>query len=285
MKQPSSPKRISLLFKSTLAIGCVLAACHVSSAAILLDYWDYNNVTTVFSGSTLGKFATANPGGGLAVNNGEIYNSTTNVLSSNGGAFTGGPVFTNGSIDFAGVTGNHNTGFSTQAGFGGFSGLGSNATGDTTTNQGSLGLFVTSAAPVNQVLLFNLSSVGYTDLTFSFLGRKAGNAQAGSTLPVVWTYSTNGTDFFTLTTISASGAAGSVTPYSFTLPTGLNNLSSFELKASFNFATATTAGTSFAIDNVQLNAATAIPEPKAIALFGLGGLVIIFGRRFRARLS
>lgn len=283
MKLPSSPTRISLLSKSVLAVGCMLVAGHAASAAVLLEYWDFNNDSSVYSSPTLGKFATANPGGGTSVNNGEIYNATTKLLSSNAGGFTGGPVFTNGSIDFSGVSGNANSGNTSSAGFGAFAdaaGNGHPATNDPSTKQGSLGLFVNSASPVNQTLVFNLTSTGYNTLAITFDGRRASGV-TGPAIPVAWSYSLDGGLTFTsFTTPALNGVAATFAANTFNLPTALDNLSGFELKAVFSFTTANV-GSSYAIDNLQLTGLAAVPEPKTYALVIAGVMVILLRRKNR----
>jgi len=287
MKSSSSPKiSFSHLSKVAAVCGGLILSARGANAATLLDYWDFNNVSSQFSGSTLGHFATTNPGGGSAVNNGEIYSG--GVLSSNGGGYAGGPVFTNGSISFAGVPGTTNGGTTGAAGWGAYLGIGSNASGDTTTNQGSLGLWLSSPSVGNPSLVFNLSSTGYSSLSLSFYGRLAGNAQSGVSMPIAWSYSTNGGSSYTsITTLAATGSPGSVTSYSFNLPAAVANLASFQLKGDFDFSAATggNAGTSFVVDGVQLAGTAAVPEPQTWTVLGLSGILVLAGRKMRHALS
>jgi len=77
---------------------------------------------------------------------------------------------------------------------------------------------------------------------------------------------------------SGSTSAGSFANYSFNLGSSLNNLSSFQLRMDVDF-TGLNTGTSFAIDDVQLNAPSAIPEPTTLGMIAIGGLSIFFRRR------
>jgi len=262
----------------------MLAVGQAASAAVLLEYWDFNNDSSVYSSPTLGKFAVANPGGGTSVNNGEIYNATTKLLSSNAGGFTDGPLFTNGSIDFSGVSGNANSGNTSSAGFGAFAdaaGNGHPATNDPSTKQGSLGLFVNSASPVNQTLVFTLMSTGYDNLAITFDGRRASGV-SGPAIPAAWSYSLDGGATFTsFTTPALNGAAATFAANTFTLPKAVNNLSSFELKAVFSFTTANV-GSSYAIDNLQLTGLAAVPEPKTYALLTAGAVLVALRSKSRS---
>jgi len=272
--------------KSLFAAGAILATAATSSASTLLTYWDFNNDYAKYSNPNLGSFATS-AGGGSSYSNGEVYNSTAKRLSSNAGGYVGGPVFTNGYIDFSGAKGNFNSGSVNSTGWGVFNDSGVNAVAtDLSPKQGSLLLvndLKTSAN--NPTIIFSLSSAGYADLTFGFAARKASGVTA--TLGLAWQYSLDGSNWTTLvpSTSLPSGSTGGGTfvAYSFTLPTELNNLSNFQLKLALDFTGAGT-GTSFGIDNIQLNAASTVPEPGTVMLFGLGGAVLVF-RAFRRRSS
>jgi hypothetical protein len=291
MKLYPSPKtKTASFWKSGLVLSCVLLINHNASAT-LLEYWDFNNVTSTYTNPTLGKFTTpiTGPSTPAANNNGEIYDATTKLLSSNAGGFTGGPVFTNGSINFNNYAGAANQGNNASFNWGAFADAGSSghsAASDPSTGKGSLGIFVNSSSlpdPANTTLTMNLSSTGYQNLTLNFDARRAN--PSNTAVPISWFYSIDGGSDIAISSsaISFTSSQGGFTPYALTLPTALSNLDNFQLKAVFNFQTPNV-GTSFAIDNLELNG-VAVPEPKAAMLLGLGGIVLLFGRRFRSRLS
>lgn len=265
-------------------MSTLLFISHTAPAAVLLDYWDFNNVTSNYSSPSLGVFATNSTNG--SVNNGEIYNSGTRLLSSNGGGFSGGPVFTNGSINLNGVKGSPNFGNTTTTSWGAFSDSGFKAPNDPTSGASLIMINAEKTSANNPSIIFNLSSAGYSDLTFSMYARKAGGVTQA--LSLTWYSSLDGGSTWSLLTTpslpSGSTGAGSFVSYSFGLGSSLNNQSSFQLRLDADLSGANT-GTSFAIDNVQLNAATAIPEPATLCLIGLGGLMIAFGHNRKAKLS
>lgn len=270
------------------ALSALTAAAFFGTAheahATLLTYWNFNNTNPAYlSGNgTLGSFSTTAAAYGEAYT--QVNNSTAGTLggnTANGTVFSGSPI----KIDFSNlatatdpiingktfVSGYANQG-QTNTTFGGYGNFLDDTTnrvaGDITTG-GSLIIMNPSGSTVGKYITLSLSSLGYNTLSLSFATRISG----GTTGTELWSYSLNGTDFFTL---------GSVTPTagSFGLQTlNLSSLSSTALDNQSTFYVRMTIGTgtsaSYAFDNLQLNgtAISPVPEPSTYAV--LGGLSVL----------
>ena len=282
-----------------LTLPSVLAASFLVSTqeahATLLTYWNFNNTSPAYqtSGGVLGSFKTS---AASPTDFGEIYtqtnNSTPGTLSSNTSnstVFNGGAI----KIDFSNIgtiAGLPNgpkkkkkkgPGYTTQestigyAGYGSFAGSTTNAVGSDAA--GDSLIFLNGANSINtKYITFSLSSLGYDTLSFSY------GTRLSMTADEIWTYSTDGTTFNTLTTKSFTTTSGSFVSTVLDLSTlssnALNNQSAFYLRMAFNSG----AGSgSYAFDNFQLNGtATAVPEPSTYALLGgVAALGLALGSR------
>lgn len=283
----SSLKLVRNLFLGVLAVG----AFHQSDAA-LLTYWNFNNTSPGWNSgaSQLGSFSTTGASYGEAYT--QVNSSTPGTLASN---TSNGTIF-NGSaikIDFSNINSvnitnptingkkwsDHSSQAPTSdpAGFGAFVGYSLNAvSGDADGN--SLLLLNTGGNMRDRYITLSLSSAGYESLSLSYATRLTNSVTSSQ----VWTYSTDGINFSSLSTVSptANGNAQLVNLDLSTLSgSALNNQSAFYLRLTY---TSSNAQGSQAIDNIQLNG-VAIPEPSALA-FAVAGLGIVLVRtRARAR--
>ncbi|HEY8967041.1 MAG TPA: PEP-CTERM sorting domain-containing protein, partial [Candidatus Methylacidiphilales bacterium] len=133
---------------------------------------------------------------------------------------------------------------------------------------------------VTDTLIFNLDTVGYQGISLSYAGR-----YYGTNPTFTWSYSTDGTNYTTLTPTKTGSltAAGSFYDISYAFGSSLDNLSAVSLKLSFT----ANAGVnlSYGIDNLQVLASSplAVPEPSAWLLFGAGGMLLALAGRARRR--
>jgi len=270
---------------SLTALPIFFGMLNSASCQTLLSYWNFNNVSPAFSGSNIGSFSTT------AAAYGERYNQTNNSTpgtlsanSSNNTVFSGQSIFIDfsnlGTIPSATINGKAGDFYTSQsttsvgiAGYGAFIDSTVNrATSDTTTG-GSLLLLNTSGGVNNKYITFSLSSVGYESLSLSYATRLT----SGVTSSQVWTYSLDGVNFLTLTTINPAADASFQTiglNLSTLSNSALNNQSAFYLRMTY---TSANAQGSQAFDNIQLTG-VAVPESKTVLLV-LGGLGLVFARR------
>lgn len=278
--------------RNFLLAALVLSASHQAGAQTLLTYWNFNNTNPAYNSGAgqLGSFSTT------AASYGEAYsqanNSTPGTLASNTSnstVFSGSSVFINfsninsGNITNPTINGKKWSDHSSQAptsdpaGYGSFLGSTTNAVGSDTAGN-SLILLNTGGNLNNKYITFSLSSSGYEDLSLTYGTRLTNSVSASQ----VWSYSLDGTNYFSLTTISPT-ANGTFTSQSLDLSTlsanALDNQSTFYLRMTY---TSANSQGSQAFDNIQL-VGTAVPEPTTIA-FALGGLGFVLIRtRIRAR--
>lgn len=277
-----------LLTLPSIAVASFFATTQQAHAT-LLTYWNFNNVSPAYSsGSGLGSFSTTGTS--------EVYTQTNNSTPGKLLSNTSGTVFNSSSIyiDFANIatitavsptingktptayTGQNGTGGS--AGYGSFTGSTTNAVGSDAAGD-SLLLLNTAGNFNNKYIDFSLSSLGYNSLSLSYSTRLTNAVTASQ----VWSYSLNGTDYFTLTTITPT-ANGNFSTQTLNLSSlsssALDNQSSFTLRLTY---TSANAQGSQALDNIQLNGtASAIPEPSTVAVLGgLGALGFALWRRRR----
>ncbi|MFA6959126.1 MAG: PEP-CTERM sorting domain-containing protein [Opitutaceae bacterium] len=260
-----------------LALTSVVAASFLVTAqeaqATLLTYWNFNNVSPAFT-TTLGSFSTSGtseayvqssnsvPGKLLSNTNGTVFNSSSIYIDfANVATITAVSPTINGKTPTA-YTGQNGTGGS--AGYGTFTGSTGNAVGSDAAGD-SLLLLNTAGNFNNKYIDFSLSSLGYNTLSLTYSTRLTNAVTASQ----VWTYSLNGTDFLSLTTLTPT-ANGSFNTQTLNLSslssTALDNQSSFTLRMTY---TSSNAQGSQAFDNLQLTGtASAVPEPSTFALLG-----------------
>jgi hypothetical protein len=280
-----------------LVLSSVVASSFVATTreahATLLSYWNFNNVSPSYlSGNgTLGSFSTSSAAYGEAYV--QTNNSTAGSLRGNTANNT---VYNSASIgiDFSNLGTiatpliNGKTNASTYASQGNtnsaFGGYGSfldstvnRVNGDSTTG-GSLIVMNPSGAAVGKYVTFSLSSLGYDTLSLSYATR----ISASTTGTETWSYSLDGTNFSSLTSLTSlsQGSFGTQTLNLSSLSgSALDNQSSFYLRMTIGTGTSA----SYAFDNFQLTGtASAIPEPSTFALLGgLGALGFGLSRRRR----
>lgn len=234
--------------KKTLltAIG-VIALAASSHAAVLVAGWDFQTTT---NGGTATVAAPSTPTSYVA-------NFGTGTLFLNG---------TNGSSTFITTTGtnqlNSATGTAVNAG-----------TGFSTTTSGAAAMLLTNASAssiLNKTFVFSFNMTGLSSLTMSYAAQaSSGNAATNSTL---WEYSTNGTTWTTIQSVTVTAAFAT---YTLNTITGLDNVSTAYVRGT---VTGASSGGTIRYDNIQLNA---VPEPgtAAMALGGVGAMFWIIRRK------
>lgn len=288
------PRRLSAFLSpaALLSAAAVFVGAANDAHAVLLTYWNFNNVSPAYlSGNgTLGSFSTS------AAAYGEAYaqanNSTAGTLGSNtanGTVFNGAAI----KLDFANLAtaptplingktsaSSYTTNGQTNSSFGGYGSF-----IDTTLNQvagdstsgNSFIIMNPSGAELNKYITFSLSSLGYDTLSFSYATR----ISSGQTGTQNWSYSLNGTNFTSLSSITSitQGSFGLQSLNLSTLSAGaLNNQSAFYLRMTIGTGTSA----SYAFDNVQLNGtAIVVPEPSSYA--ALGGFAVLGFAALRRR--
>ena len=270
------------------AVICLVLACKAESAPVLLTYWNFNNDSPAYSSPQLGSFSATAASYGEAYTAANITTSGTLASNtSNSTVFSGAAV----KIDFANVDtiaartvngkkwggAGAQAATSDQAGFGTFTSAATNNVGSDTAGN-SLLLLNTSGGMLNKYITFSLSSSGYDTLSLSYSARLTSAVTANQ----VWTYSTDGTNYFALTTISPT-ANGNWINQSLNLSTlssnALDNQTAFYLRLTY---TSANSQGSQAFDNIQLTGVAAIPEPSTWALVALGLTTVTVLRRRRA---
>jgi len=269
------------LLPNLLLVAFTLCTLPRANSAALLSYWNFNNDSPAYA-TNLGSFSTS------AAAYGEAYiqssNSVPGVLagnSANSTVFSGTAI----KIDFSNIAtitnptinGKTPTAYTSQnatsgaAGYGVFTDSTLNRAGTDSTTGGSLLLLNTSGNMINKYITFSLSSAGYNTLSLSYATRLTNAVTASQ----VWSYSTDGTNFFSLTTISPTANATFISEslnLSALSSSALNNQSAFYLRMTY---TSANAQGSQAFDNFQLTG-VAIPEPSSLAL-AFGGLGLALG--------
>ena len=248
----------------------LLVATLPGRASTLLSYWDFNNTATSYASGTFGTFSTADGGFG------EVYNTATKQLSAN--SVYG--VYTTSSIDFSLMNGTANSGTSSTTGWGAFTDSSTNlgtgqtsnlVTGDASTQHGSL-IMIPSGAQINTAsLIFDLNTQGYQGISLSMAARYGGTTSAPT---LGWAYSLNGGTSWVTITPTTTGTLSTPGFYDLTAAFGsvLDNTASLELKLS---VTQSVASESIELDNVQVLAALAVPEPSVVYLLGGGALALL----------
>lgn len=235
-----------------LAVAAGTAIVAASANANVVAYWNFNNSTgNTVSGQlgTLNSLAPDQGAGTLSIGGGSptITFNTINNATANGvvGTFTGSTLNAIGA-DVAGGA------LSVQGGVGG--------AGAVTANGG--------------YVQFNVNMTGLKDLVVSFSTRGTATGFRAGQL----SYSTDGVSFTNNGATWDGGGSSTFFLVSRDLSSivALNNAPSVTVRITLN--TASGSGGNNRIDNVQLNA-NPIPAPGAIALVGMGGLVL--GRRRR----
>ena len=248
-------------------------------ASTLLSYWNFNNDATAFAGPNFGTFSTADAGFG------EVYNAATKTLSANSAS----GVYTSSSLNFSPMNGTANSGNTGATGWGVFTdataGLGTGQTsnasaGDASPQVGSLIFFPSYTTNNTDSMVFNLDTQGYQGISLSFVGRYGGITTSAPTF--AWSYSLdNGTSWLSLapTTTGALSGASKFYNVSAAFNSVLDNASSIEVKLSVSAL----AGQSVEMDNVQVLAASAVPEPSVLGLLGGALALLAAGAQARRR--
>lgn len=277
------------LLLAAFALGMLGIHQTASAATSLLSYWNFNNDSPGYlSGNgTLGSLRTAAAAYGEAYT--QTNNSTPGTLASN----TANSTVFNGAaikIDFSNLATatqpiingkTYVSSYTTQAqtntslgGYGTFANDTTNQVSGDITIGGSFIIMNPSGAELGKYITLSLSSAGYDTLVLSFATRMSG----GATGTEVWTYSTDGTTFSSLGSVTPT--AGSFGLKSLNLSTlssnALDNQSAFYLRMAIGTGTSA----SYALDNLQLTG-VAIPEPNTAALLGGLGAVLLLRRRRR----
>jgi len=274
----------------TLLAAAALLSLPSAHAQTLLSYWNFNNDNPAFSGSTVGSFKTsaaaygeaytqtaASVPGTLAGNsaNGTIFSgSSISIDFTNYGTISGGMI--NGKTAASGFTLQSNT--SGPAGYGVYTDSTVNRASTDSTTGGSLLLLNSGGNATNKYITFSLRSTGYESLSLSYATRLTNGVISSQ----AWTYSLDGTTYFTLATLTPT-ANGTFVTQSMNLSalsgSALNNQSAFYLR--LTYTTSNTQG-SQALDNIQLTGA-AVPEPGSalLVLCGIGAAFVCIRRRAR----
>lgn len=274
-----------------LLAAATLLSLPSASAQTLLSYWNFNNVSPAFSGSTIGSFRTT------AASYGEAYTQTSNSVpgtlasnSANSTVFHGSSIyidFTNyGTISGGTINGKAATAYTTQGSTSGAAGYGvyadstvNRASTDSTTG-GSLLLLNSSGGAINKYITFSLSSAGYSSLSLSYATRLTSSVVASQ----AWTYSLDGTTYFALTTLTPTANSTFVSQsmdLSALSGSALNNQSTFYLRMTY---TTTNNQGSQSLDNIQITG-VAVPEVNSATLALCGLVVTVACLRRRARVS
>lgn len=274
-----------------LLAAATLLSLPSASAQTLLSYWNFNNVSPAFSGSTIGSFKTT------AAAYGEAYTQTSNSVpgtlasnSANSTVFHGSSIyidFTNyGTISGGTINGKMATAYTSQGSTSGAAGYGvytdstvNRASTDSTTG-GSLLLLNSSGGAINKYITFSLSSSGYSSLSLSYATRLTSSVVASQ----AWTYSLDGTTYFALTTLTPTANSTFVSQsmdLSALSGSALNNQSTFYLRMTY---TTTNNQGSQSLDNIQLTG-VAVPEVNSATLALCGLVVTAACLRRRARVS
>lgn len=280
--------------KSVLVLAAtLLLSLPAARAQTLLSYWNFNNDNPAYNGTSglIGSFNTSAAAYGEAYT--QTNNSTPGKLASNTAnstVFHGASVyidFTNygtissGTINGLSASSGYTYPSSTStgaAGYGVFADSTVNRAGTDATTGGSLLLLNTTGGAINKYITFSLSSTGYSSLSLTYATRLTNTVTSSQ----VWSYSLDGTNYFSLTTLSPA-ANGTFTTQTLNLSTlsgsALNNQSSFYLR--MTYASANAQG-SQALDNIQLTG-TAVPEPSSalLVLCGVGAAFLCVRRRAR----
>lgn len=289
----TSPLRHAVL-KSVLALAATtLLSLPAAHAQTLLSYWNFNNVSPAYNSSSglIGSFSTTSAAYG------ETYSQTSASVpgrlssnSGNGAVFSGSSIYidfanygtiSSGTINGLSASSGYTYPSSTStgaAGYGAFADSTVNRVGTDSTTGGSLLLLNTSGGAINKYITFSLSSAGYASLSLTYATRLTNSVTSSQ----VWSYSLDGVNYFTLTTLSPTANATFLTQtlnLSTLSGSALDNQSSFYLR--LTYTSSNTQG-SQALDNIQLTG-TAVPEPSPalLVLCGLGAAFLCIRRRAR----
>lgn len=284
-------KKAFLASARNMILGAIaLAVAHDANAQTLLSYWNFNNVSPGYlSGNgSLGSFSTT------AAAYGETYvqtsGSSAGTLRSNtanGTVFSGTSIGINfanlGTVATPIINGKTYSSYTTQAqtntsvgGYGTFQDSPLNlAAGDSTTGN-SLIIMNPSGSSLGKYITFSLSSTGYDTLSLSYATRMS----SGATGSEIWSYSTDGVNYFSLGSITPTAGSFGVATLNLSTLSGnaLDNQGTFYLRMTIGNGTSA----SYALDNIQLTG-VAIPEPATVAMVVGGlGLGLGFARRNRS---
>ena len=144
-------------------------------------------------------------------------------------------------------------------------------------HSGTKGLDISGATTLaGDILVFDLSSVGFADLTLNFWAKVRDSLESGDGDSVQLEWSPNGGASWEPLTVFSGLAADDWFPNQFSLPSGAAD------NPNLNFRLVATLGTSgdrMTFDDFALSG-TLVPEPLTIGLLTLGALIVSRRRRF-----
>lgn len=228
-----------------LSLVAALAAAG-SASADLVAYWNFNN-------------STASTTGGLGVLNSFSADQGTGTLSTNFSINTVAGTNAENTGDLGTFAGSTVNAISPDAAGGALAFSAGNRNGGPVTNNGKYVQFQ-----------INMASFG-DDLVLTYATRNTGTGFQNQ----AWSYSTDGVNFTTLTTVSGLTTTFALKTVDFTAA-NLGGFSTVYLRATVDGASNTSGNNR--IDNVQFNA-SAVPAPGVLALAGMGGVVALRRRR------
>jgi len=237
-------KRVTIL-----ALGVMVAS---ASHATLVAKWNFNTL--------------------VAGTNGSVAPSNAMVTSY---AADGGT----GTLTLAGITSRGGT--ASPWGITNFGGSTLNANGGDAAGQAlaiETGISTTAGVNNNGTVTFAVSLAGLADPIFSFASRNTATGFNNNT----FAYSTDGTNFTTFGSTYAMTTTFAAYTFDMTGVSALTNASTAYFRITLLNGTTTSGTGNNRLDNVQINATPAVPEPATFAALGLGAVAVLRRRNRKA---
>ena len=149
-------------------------------------------------------------------------------------------------------------------------------TGSTDTTGAGTALALANSSANGKSAIFSFSMLGYQNLVVSFAARGTATGFNSG----VWSWSTDGVSYTTLTGVNTATTSTTFAVFSasFLTEVGLNDAATAYLKYTLSGATSATGNNR--IDNIQFNATVVtVPEPSTMALAAIGGFAGLFALR------